>query len=397
MNYCIVSTFFVGATLPLVKHLTEHNHYVDFFLFTRQGQTGQETLIYDKAVRGGIIQKISKSNRIYNYLDISSNIYLIPYYSINKKKYIEACLSLLKNQWIVYKTIIKIKRKKYDVIYIIVHEKLDYLLCKWLKKLGFKNIIIAYHEVLQRHIGNQELKVVVKKTLKFGYPIVTYSKHTKAVLQKATLNSDIHTIYYGPFETYKLFNTDQRLIQEEYILFIGHINYYKGLPFLYETIEEYGIHSQYKVVVAGKGNDKVIEKIKKDKRFILMNHFLEDSEFANLVRYAKCVVCPYVAGSQSGITHVSLIYGTPVIATKVAAFQEFIEDERTGFLVDYGDKKQLASAINKIILNNQQKTFYIPLKLRWSSIVDEFESYTRRIHQRIYGNSPQYLVHKKSK
>jgi glycosyltransferase involved in cell wall biosynthesis len=123
--------------------------------------------------------------------------------------------------------------------------------------------------------------------------------------------------------------------------------------------------------------------MKKDNRYIVINKFLSDEEVANLTRYASCVVCPYVSGSQSGITHTAMVYGTPVIATKVGAFPEFVEEGKNGDLIDYGDKEGLTRSIEKYINNEGVKQYYVPNKLRWDMIVNTLERMLSTINKDI--------------
>ena len=110
----------------------------------------------------------------------------------------------------------------------------------------------------------------------------------------------------------------------------------------------------------------------------------EKGEFAvSLVvgmKYASCVICPYVSGSQSGITHTAMVFGTPVIATKVGAFEEFIEQGKNGMLVDYGDTRALAECIS-YYENDHNVNIFVPEKLKWRNIVREaidfFEQFSK--------------------
>ena len=160
------------------------------------------------------------------------------------------------------------------------------------------------------------------------------------------------------------------MIEEPYILYIGSILPYKGLPFLYKTICEYFKIPSFKVVVAGSGKDSVLNDIRNDKRFVLINKYVSDEDFANLIRYTKCVICPYVSGSQSGIPQSAMVFGTPVVATKVGAFPEFIEEGKNGYLVDYGDTKGMAMAISKI-LDGKFLQGFVPEHLKWDNIAKQ--------------------------
>ena len=273
MKICFVSTFFTGATLPFAHHLCEQGDSVDYYLFSQQGQKGMETLQFDRSVSGSSITLLSKTNNIYNYINSKVNIFLTPYYQIKNRKYLIGFYSYFKDIRIINKLVKRLEKGDYDIIYVIVNEEWESILCHKLKNKKFNNVVIAYHEVLSSHIGEPKLKNVVKETVNLGYPLITYSKHTNKVLSELTGKTDIHTLYFGPFETFKLYDSDTPIIKEDYILFIGRITKYKGLAFLYDTIKQYRDRLSSKVVVAGGGYDSILEKIKSDDKFILFKLF----------------------------------------------------------------------------------------------------------------------------
>ena len=380
MKIAFISTFFTGATLPLMKHLADKGHTTDLYLLCKQGQNGLETFPFDEPVFGNRISQIRQENQIYNYLNFErSKIYLTPYFIVRNRKYLVGFIPYFKNKLIFHQMITNILKEKYDAIYIIVNEEHDAIICRSLKKRGCKNVVVAYHEVVINHVETPELKYAVRKTMNLGYPLLVYSQNTKKRLEKLSGNSNIHVCYFGPFETYHLFDSKEPIIKDKYILFIGSILPYKGLSFFYETVHKYLLTSGYKFVVAGKGYDSSIDQMKKDKNFILINRYLSDSEFANLTQFASCIVCPYVSGSQSGITQTAMVYGTPVVATKIGAFPEFIEEGKNGFLVDYGNKMQLADAIKRVVDEKEYDDMFVPQQLNWDGIVSEMETFLKKL------------------
>lgn len=375
MKIAFISTFFTGATLPLMKHLADKGHTTDLYLLCKQGQKGLETLPFDEPVFGNRTSQMKQDNQIYNYLDFErSKINLTPYYIVRNRKNLVGFIPYFKNKWIFHQMITKILKEKYDFIYSIVNEENDAIICRSLKKRGLKNVVVAYHEVVTNHVEKPRLKYAVRQTMNLGYPLLVYSQNTKKSLEKLSGNSNIHVCYFGPFETYHLFDSKEPIIKDKYILFIGSILPYKGLSFFYEAAHDYLLNSGYRFVVAGKGYDSSIDQMKKDNRFILINRYLSETEFASLTQFASCIVCPYVSGSQSGITQTAMVYGTPVVATKIGAFPEFIEEGKNGFLVDYGNKLQLADAIKKVVDGKEYDDMFVPQQLNWDGIAQKTEA-----------------------
>ena len=373
MKISIVTTFYPGATIPLAHHLALAGDKVDYFFVSRQGAVNMETFDYDHPVSGSSIQNVSKENSIYDYLNKNVDIKIVPYYPVKNRKYLVGYIPFFRNLCIFDKLLKRINDGQYDLIYIIVNEEHDAIIARGMKRYGIKNVVIAYHEVVQNHIGKLTLKDCVKATYNLGYPLICYSEHTKKTLVELTGNNNVYVTYFGPFETYKRFDISKPIVGEPYVLFIGSIQPYKGLPFLYETIRDCGKIFRRKIVVAGSGYDKCIEEMQKDDRYILINRFLSDEEFANLTKFAECIVCPYVSGSQSGITHTAMVFGTPVIATKVGAFEEFVEEGKNGYLVDYGDKEGLMTAIEHGVTLRGASNTYIPSHLQWKNIVNKLK------------------------
>lgn len=373
MKYCFVSTFFPGVTLSTIQNIVKKGHKADYYMFAQQGKVQTETLQFDKPVKGSRVIPINKSNSIYKYLNSDVNLWIIPFYIVKNRKYIIGLIPYFKNILIINKLLKQIISSNYDIIYIVVNEENDAILCEMLKRRGINNIIIAYHEVLENHIGIPKIKTTVKRTQNLGYPIVVHSENVKQILFRYTGNNNIHKIPFGPMETYMQYDIGEPMIAEPYILYIGSIQPYKGLSFMYEALENEGKDLNCKIVIAGNGYDPLINRMKLNQRYIIINRFLSDIEFSNLIKYANCIICPYVAGSQSGIPSVALLHGTPIVATKTAAFEEYIEDGVNGLLVDYNDKEQLISAINRIIKSSKINYSRIPEKLKWNNIIDIFE------------------------
>ena len=103
MKIAFISTFFTGATLPLMKHLADKGHTTDLFLLCKQGLKGLETLPFDEPVFGNRISQIRQENQIYNYLNFErSKIYLTPYFIVRNRKYLVGFIPYFKNKLIIH-------------------------------------------------------------------------------------------------------------------------------------------------------------------------------------------------------------------------------------------------------------------------------------------------------
>lgn len=136
----------------------------------------------------------------------------------------------------------------------------------------------------------------------------------------------------------------------------------------------------YKIVIAGKGNDPVLEEIKNDDRFVLIPRFIPNRELVTMIKHAYVVVCPYLTMSQSGIPQTAFPFGTPIIASELDGFCEMITKE-VGMLFPTGDSQSLAQCISDLIQHpNKREQMHRNIasfsqrypKYDWGNICDKY-------------------------
>lgn len=98
---------------------------------------------------------------------------------------------------------------------------------------------------------------------------------------------------------------------------------------------------------------KSFGKNKNDERFILINRWLGNAELATLIRHSKCVVCPYLSASQSGIPQTVFNFDKPIIATDIESFEAVIQNELNGIIVRRNNVKEFADAIKRILNDDE--------------------------------------------
>lgn len=105
---------------------------------------------------------------------------------------------------------------------------------------------------------------------------------------------------------------------DDYILFFGSVNSYKGVDLLIRAFEGSHRIKKYKVVIAGKGQ----EYPTKSSNIIRINRFIEDDELAQLFKRAKLVVYPYISGTMSGVLSLAYYFNKLVLASDIPFFKE---------------------------------------------------------------------------
>jgi glycosyltransferase involved in cell wall biosynthesis len=163
-----------------------------------------------------------------------------------------------------------------------------------------------------------------------------------------------------PYTFYKKYAKDG-ILNNKHILFFGSVSQYKGIEDLLRAmplvLEKFPNES---LIIAGRSKDDNIlngEIFKKFKNQItVINRYIPNKELVTLVQESKFVVCPYLDATQSGVLMTSYALNTPVVATSVGAFPEYIEQNITGMLVPVNDPAKLADTIKLALQNNFYET-----------------------------------------
>jgi glycosyltransferase involved in cell wall biosynthesis len=136
-----------------------------------------------------------------------------------------------------------------------------------------------------------------------------------------------------------------------YILFFGRIEAYKGVKILYDCfIQNKKLNKTHALVIAGNG-DFGFERDKNEiqKNIIVINRYIKDSEVKYLYQHASCVVYPYISATQSGVLSLTFYFNVPCIASDIPFFKKIIEPSMTGFLFKAGDIEDLCRQLLKLL------------------------------------------------
>ncbi len=67
---------------------------------------------------------------------------------------------------------------------------------------------------------------------------------------------------------------------------------------------------------------------------------------------ASLVALPYLSASTSGLLTTAYVFGKPVVATRVGALPEYVQEGETGLLVPPADAQRLAEAIVRLLTDD---------------------------------------------
>lgn len=147
----------------------------------------------------------------------------------------------------------------------------------------------------------------------------------------------------------------------EFVLFVGRLNYYKGLEYLIEAMK----NIEAKLVIIGEGPKKKNLEFRiqnlglKNKIYFLP--FQSEKELLNYYGACSVLVLPSIFKSEAfGLVLIeAMALGKPVISTELGTGTSFVnQDGITGFVVPPKDPKTLAEAIDKILKDKKLAEFF---------------------------------------
>lgn len=136
----------------------------------------------------------------------------------------------------------------------------------------------------------------------------------------------------------------------------GNVREYKRIDVLIDAaqlaFEE--TNQKFRVIIAGKCDnwDKYQSRIRCPELFELHIERIANEDIPELFLEADYFVAPYQDIAQSGSSVVAINYSVPIIASRLPAFEEFIEDKVTGRLIDPADVMSLKQVMIEIIKTN---------------------------------------------
>jgi len=137
-----------------------------------------------------------------------------------------------------------------------------------------------------------------------------------------------------------------------HLLFIGQLEYHKGIFFLLETLEEYrGKMPPFRLDVIGQGSLYGAARRRRWPYDVAFHGSKPEREVQGFLNAAGVLIVPslcYENAPQAIIE--ALETGTLVIASRIGGIQELVRDGEDGLLVAPGDGKELVAAIRRIPL-----------------------------------------------
>lgn len=244
----------------------------------------------------------------------------------------------------------------------------------FLKIIKLMNIKVVYtvHNILPHDTGDK-YKQIYQRIYHMVDSLICHTKHASTILtQSFGINKNkIYEIPHGPlFHDVPDCVTNEKAKEmiglestKTYILFIGLIKPYKGIEFLLEAWKEVQeICPNTELVLAGNGKSEYLVKIRDlvknlniEKTVNTFFYYLSTQELALFHQATDIIVYPYENITQSGALLTGMAYGKAIIATNVGGFKDTLIHNQSALLVDYGNRRELADSIIKLINFPQER------------------------------------------
>lgn len=258
-----------------------------------------------------------------------------------------------------------IRSEQIDVLHIqwVILSPLDWVFLRSIKRRSRVRIVDTVHDILpfNEHFYDRHF---YKKIYGLADSVVVQAQ-TNMDRFKTLFPRDaqkLTMIPLGNFNDYADAGDGSRLLRRWGIgegdfvfLFIGQIKKVKGLDVLLEAFDRaHRGHPDMKLVIAGNPwKDDFAEYQAKiddinaggEASVFTDIRFIPDEELGDFYDLADVVVLPYRDIYQSGVVRLSYAYKKPVIATRLAAFKEVIQDGVTGWLCESCDADDLSQKL----------------------------------------------------
>ncbi len=141
------------------------------------------------------------------------------------------------------------------------------------------------------------------------------------------------------------------------VLFFGSLKPSKGLECLlraFARVRE--AEPTARLLVAGEPRgvevpalEALAERLHLGESAMLRPGYVPSEAVPDYLAAADLVALPYLRIFQSGVLHLAYSFGRPVVATRVGALAEDVQDGKSGLLVPPGDEEALADAILELL------------------------------------------------
>jgi glycosyltransferase involved in cell wall biosynthesis len=253
-------------------------------------------------------------------------------------------------------------------------------------------VIIEFHEVvdpLEESILPIRIysRIMGRFLVKRASLYVTHSESDRRlVASKYRLpEGRVYVIPHGLYDQYqKISRGDARrklgLDGDYVILSFGLIRPYKGIPNLIRAFGELpeDVAGRSRLLIAGEiweDREAVTQAMagcKYRDRIRLVDDYIPDDDIPLYFNAADVVALPYTRASQSGVAHIAMAFGRPIVVSKVGGLAESMADYSGTYFVPPGDATAIRDALLKLFA--ERPADFEPPKRGWEVIKEKYDA-----------------------
>jgi glycosyltransferase involved in cell wall biosynthesis len=205
----------------------------------------------------------------------------------------------------------------------------------------------------------------------------------------------VSVVPVGLYEDYKR-PMDRAVAREELgtgeefvILYFGLIRRYKGVPCLIKAFDllPQAIGSRSRLLIVGEVWEEremlqeLIDSSSYRSQISLVPQYVPDSMIPKYFSAADVVSLPYLRASGSGVAHIAMTYGKPVIVSDVPALRESLADYQGALFFPPGDHLALRDKLLQVheALGSQNEVYHPPAQRSWDDIAQMYEAILNKI------------------
>ncbi len=143
---------------------------------------------------------------------------------------------------------------------------------------------------------------------------------------------------------------------QPWALFFGRLKPYKGLEYLMSACAMMSDvrTSPARVVVAGSGDLASLWAGPLPPRLEVHNYLISDEEAMDLFSRCGLLVLPYVDATQSALIAAAYYFRKPVVVTRTGALPEYVDEDRTGCIVEPDHPAALARTLEELLSDPEE-------------------------------------------
>lgn len=205
-------------------------------------------------------------------------------------------------------------------------------------------------------------------------PIITVSESTKKeLILKGLPKNNIEIIYNGI--NHNLFKPGTKS-EKPLIIYVGRVKRYKQLEDLikaFKIIKDNG--KNIELIIAGKGDhhkelEELVKKLNIDSNSVKIYRNITEQQKIDILQKGWIYVTTSIKEGWGLSIIEANACGTPAIAYKTPGLQDSIKNGQTGFLVKYGDIRELANTIERVLSSTELRKKLMHNTTAWAKNFD---------------------------